>query len=214
MYARAVDDAAERLRTLRQEEWADLALAALALALAMIATQVHRQLALPLFLGAVGVGSLGIRALLQRLILVERLASHREAHHIPEVAAYAAGEAELERRRAFAALLRGRLSPPGGRDDPRLAEVGEELAALAGELEDPTISLDPLAAVKCTQLLSDAVESPLLNPSVPVEDLRSRIQQIRAGFQPSSASDAPGRDEGATGRPIRTCGGLAKRKTS
>ena len=66
MYARAVDDAAAHLRELRNEEWAEFALAALALGLSLAATQVRPALALPLFLGGVVVGVLGTRAFWRR----------------------------------------------------------------------------------------------------------------------------------------------------
>ena len=62
MYARAVDDAAARLRDLRREEWSDLGLAGLALAIALGATEVYPDLAFPLFVGGVVVGARGIRA--------------------------------------------------------------------------------------------------------------------------------------------------------
>ena len=67
MYARAVDEAAARLRELRHEEWEDLGLAALALGLAVVATQVRPAFAMPLFLGGLAVGALGVRALLAPL---------------------------------------------------------------------------------------------------------------------------------------------------
>ena len=90
MHARAVDDAATRLRDLRREEWEDLSLAALAIALALAATWARPALALPLFLGGLAVGALGLRALWRRWDLVDRLAGERDAHVISEVRAYAA----------------------------------------------------------------------------------------------------------------------------
>ncbi len=117
MYARAVDDAAERLGALRQEECGALGLAALALGLAVAVTQVHPQLALPLFLGGLGVGALGLRAVVLRWDLLERLAGERDALVIPEVRAYASREATIERRRTFAAMLRRNLSEPGRAGD-------------------------------------------------------------------------------------------------
>jgi hypothetical protein len=182
MYARAVDDAAANLRALRQQEWGDLGLAALALALAVAVTQVHPELAGPLFLGGLVVGGLGIRALWRRWVLVERLAGERDAHVIPEVLAYARRETTMERRQTFAALLRRELQQPGRVVDARIAAVADELEALARELEDDALALDPVSAVACMRLLSDAAESPLFNAVVPVEELRSRILQIRSGF--------------------------------
>jgi hypothetical protein len=185
MYARAVDDAAQRLRTLRQEECGDLGLAALALALAVAVTQVHPQLALPLFLGGLGVGALGLRAVVLRWDLLERLAGEQDALVIPEVLAYASREATIDRRRTFAAMLRRDLREPGRAGDARLVAVADELEALASELEDDGLDLDPVAAVACVRLLSDIPHSPLLNPAAPVAELRSRIFQIRSGFGPS-----------------------------
>ena len=40
------------------------------------------------------------------------------------------------------------------------------------------------------RLLTDLGESPLLNPTLPPEDLRSRIRQIRSGFEPLAAQGA------------------------
>jgi hypothetical protein len=185
MYARAVDDAAERLRTLRQEECGNLGLAALTLALAVAVTQVHPQLALPLFLGGLAVGAIGLRAVVLRWDLLERLAGEKDALVIPEVLAYASREATLDRRRTFAAMLRRDLREPWRAGDARLVAVADELEALACELEDDALLLDPVAAVACVRLLSDIPSSPLLNPAAPVAELRSRILQIRSGFEPS-----------------------------
>jgi hypothetical protein len=186
MYARAVDDAAQRLRTLRHEECGDLALAVAALAGAVAVTQVHPPLAAPLFLGGLAVGVLGLRALWRRWDLVERLAGERDAHVIPEVLAYARREATMERRRTFAALIRRELPRSGRPVHARVAAVADELAGLAQELEDDALELDPVAAVSCMRLLSDVTESPLFNTSLPTEELRSRIRRIRCGLRPAS----------------------------
>jgi len=34
----------------------------------------------------------------------------------------------------------------------------------------------------CKRLLTDFAESPLFNPALPPEEVRSRVRQIRAGF--------------------------------
>ena len=85
MYARAVDDAGTRLRELRRDEWHDLALAGVALALAIGATAYAPSLALPLLIGGLAVGALGIRALWRRWDLVDRLADEPDAYAIAEV---------------------------------------------------------------------------------------------------------------------------------
>ena len=189
MYARAVDQAGERLRILRREECGDFALAAFALAAAVAVTQVHQELAMPLFLGGLGVAVLGVRAALLRWELVERLAGDRDAYAIPEVLAYASREGTMQRRRTFAALLRRELPQPGRVADARLDVVAAELEALVDELEDDMLALDPVAAVACLRLVSDVSLSPLLNAALPAEELRSRVRQIRSGFESRTATE-------------------------
>jgi hypothetical protein len=182
MYARAVEEAAIRLRELRHEEWEDLSLAALALGLAPVAAEARPAFALPLFVGGLVVGALGVRATWRRWDLVDRLAGERDAYVISDVLAYAARESTMEHRRTFAALIRSTVTQPGLAVEAQLDAVAQELEALASELEDEELALDPACAVACRRLLSDLVESPLLNPVLPPEDLRSRVLQIRLGF--------------------------------
>jgi hypothetical protein len=127
------------------------------------------------------VGALGIRALWRHWDLLDRLADERDAFVIPEVRTFASRDATLERRHTFAALIHGHLKPPL---DPRLVAVADELDALASELENGELELDPARAIACLRLLSDPGESPLLDVSVPAEELSSRVRQIRSGFQP------------------------------
>jgi hypothetical protein len=183
MYARAVDDAADRLRELRREEWGDFGLAAIALGLAVVGSQARPALAMPLFLAGLTVAGLGVRALWREWDLLDRLAGERHAYVIPQVLAYAAREATTERRRTFAALIRARLQHPAGAVDLRGVSVREELEALATELEDAALSLDPACAVACMRLLTD-VESPFFAPDG-IADLRARVRQVRAGFEPA-----------------------------
>jgi hypothetical protein len=185
MDARAVDAAAARLRELRAEEWENLGLGALALGVAVAATRFRPSLAVPLFVGGLAVGVLGVRALFRRWDLVERLSGERDAYAIGEVLAYASREATLEHRRGLAALVRARLADPGPGFEPRVADAAEELEALAAELEDPSLALDPACAVACTRLFGDPERSPLLNPALPGDELRGRVLRIRAGFAPA-----------------------------
>jgi hypothetical protein len=182
MYARAVDAAEARLRELRYEEREDLGLAALALGLAVAATQVRPALAVPLFLGGLAVGALGVRALWRRWDLVERLAGERDAYVISEVLAFASREATMERRHSFAAFIRSTVRQPRLACEARVIATVEELEALASELDDGELALDPVCAVACMRLVSDLTESPLRNPAIPPEELRSRVRLIRAGF--------------------------------
>ena len=183
MYARKVDEASEQLRELRNEEWGSLGLGALALGLAVAAAEVRPVLAVPLFLGGLFVGGLGMRAVLRRSELVERLAGERDAYAIPEVLAWASREATMERRQRYAAVLRDTLERPGLVYEARVLAAAEELEALSFELDDEELELDPACAVACMRLLSDVVTSPLLNSALPPQDLRSRVIQIRTGFK-------------------------------
>jgi hypothetical protein len=179
MYARAIDDAAARLHDLRREEWEDLGLAALAIALALAATRFRPELALPLFLGGLGVGILGIRALWRHWDLVDRLLDQPSAYVIPEVSRRAERESTMERRHALAGYVRVWLKEPV---DERLATVADELEALAADLEDDELALEPACAVACTRLLADLVSSPLLNRDLPQDMLRAQVRRIRSGF--------------------------------
>jgi hypothetical protein len=178
MYARAVEDAAGRLRELRVEEVGQLVLAGVVLVLAVLMTWVHPPLSIPLLVAGVVVGAAGVRALWQRWDLVERLAGERDAYVIPEVLAYASREVTMDRRRSFAALIR----LDSGRAAESDAPAVDELEALARELEDETLALDPVCGVACLRFVSDVTESPLLNPELPVDELRRCVRQIRSGF--------------------------------
>lgn len=182
MDARTLDQAASRLDELRGEVRDDLAVAALALGLALLATELRPSLAIPLFVGGVGVAALGVRALWRRWDLVDRLAGDSDAYVIREVRAYALREASYESRRGLALSIRGGLRSPvtayWSRDD-----VAEDLEALATELDDETLELDPAAAVACTHLLRDPEASPLLT-GAPPDVIRASIRHVRAGFRP------------------------------
>lgn len=184
MYARSVDEAAAHLRDLRHEEWADFALAALAVGLAVAATELRPPLALPLVAGGLAVAALGIRALWRRWDLVDRLAADRDAYVIPDVLAYASRETTMERRHSFAMLIRASVGQPAAALEGRVRAAADDLEALAAELEDEELALDPASAVACVRLLSDLAGSPLLNSLLPADDLRSRVLQIRSGFRP------------------------------
>ena len=81
----------------------------------------------------------------------------------------------MERRRTFASFLRSRLLT----SEERVAAVAQDLEALATELEDDSLGLDPAAAVATMRLLSEP-DSPLLDRAAPTDELRSRVLQIRS----------------------------------
>ena len=181
MDARTVDDAAHRLRELRSEEWGDLGLAAVAVGLSLLATQLRPDLALPLFLGAAFVAARGARAAFRRVELVDGLAVERDAYVIAEVRERALRDTTPERRRLFADYVRATLRrlPPGG-----YGPATGELEELAFDLEDESLALDPASAVACARLVSDPYASPLLNADLGMDVLYSRVRQIRSGFTP------------------------------
>ena len=183
MYARAVDDAALRLRALRREKREDFGLAALAVVLALVAAAFFPELALPLLVGGLATGVLGLRALFRRWDLVERLSGERDAYVIPEVLAYASHEADIERRQTFAAMIRSHQAQPGLVSRAGVMAAADELDALARDLDDRRLALDPASAVACMRLLTGIDGSPLFNSALPPEDLRSRVYQIRSGFK-------------------------------
>ena len=190
MYSRAVDEAAIELRALRRDEWGSFALGALAIALALVATQARPTFAIPLFLGGIVVAAGGVRAAWRHWDLLERLAAERDAHVIPEVRARASREATSERRQSYAAMIRAN-APDARRDGgPRADAAREELDGLIADLLDDGLELDPASAVLCAQMLGD-LDGPLLDPKCPPEELRSRTRQIRAGFTPRARADAP-----------------------
>ena len=175
MHARAIDDAQVRLLDLRQDEVQDSALAGVALSASLVSTVVCPPLVVPLFVGGLALGVLGVRAIWRRWDLVDRLADDRDAYAITQVREYAARDACMKRRLQYAELTRS-----WARD----ASLGDELEGLARELEDPTLELDPSAALACRRLLTDPTVSPLFEDVQDVDELRSFIARIRAGFRP------------------------------
>jgi hypothetical protein len=182
MYARAVDEAGSRLEELRRAQHDGLLLGGLALALAIAATWVVAPLALPLFAGGVFVGALGVRALWRRWDLVDRLAGERDAYVISEVLAYAARETTMERRHSAALAIRRTLEEPGPAGEPPGRVLAAELEALAEELDDEALVVDPASAVACTRLLGDLAALRATEPRTSPDALRWRVRRIRSGF--------------------------------
>jgi hypothetical protein len=182
MDARAVDDAAVRLRELRHEEWGDLGLAAVAVAVSVAAAQLGSALSLPLFTGGLFVGMRGIRALWRRWDLVERLAGEPDAYVISDVFARAQRDATMARRELCARGIRTWLDQSSGRYAERLSVARDDLEALADELEDRHLELDPACAVECSRLVTDRAFDRAADEELPPEEIRSRVYRIRAGF--------------------------------
>jgi hypothetical protein len=181
--ARDIESAERNLHELRVEEWSDLALAATVVAASLVATVAYPAFVAPLFLGGVVVAVLAGRAFFRRLDLVDTLMLDRDAYAIPEIRRQANRAASMESRRELAAAIGQRLTPvPGYPLNPRVAAVADDLRSLADELEDETLSLEPGCAVLCVQLLKYGDANPLINELITIQELRSRILQVRAGF--------------------------------
>jgi hypothetical protein len=150
----------------------------------LTATVVCPPLVLPLFLGGLTIGALGVGSLWRHWDLVDRLADDRDAYVIPEVRAYAARDARMDRRFGHAAHIRSWIEQPSLPADVRVAKFADELEDLACALEDRDLELDPASAIACRRLVSDPTVSPLLDSALPPDSLRSSIARIRSGFTP------------------------------
>jgi hypothetical protein len=190
MYARAIDDAETRLLELHHEERYQLGLSILVLAASLAMTAIYVPVVLPLFVGGLAVGMLGMRTFWQRWDIVDRLADERDAYVIPEVLSYAARDARMERRSTWAALIRSWLCTAALAGSSPLLANAEELAALACELEDRELELDPTCAVACRRFLTDGTVSPLFDDASQREDIESWIVRIRDGFTPRTPPSA------------------------
>jgi hypothetical protein len=177
-----VDENSVRLRELRREEWADTLLAVVALGLAFAASQTHSVLATSLLVAFIGAVILDLRAFWRRWDLLDRLLLDRDAYAIPEVLARAERIASMKSRHALASSIRSLLGETRSTALNRVAVLADELEALASELADAELALDPHCAVLCEHLLTDGSESPLLNPALPIEDAVARVRRIRGGF--------------------------------
>ena len=145
MHARALDEAQARLFELHHDEIQDTALGGVALSASLVSTALFPPLVVPLFVGGVTMGILGVRALSRHWDLLDRLADDRDAYAIRQVREYAARDTRMARRAHFAELARSWARPPDG----SVADIADELDELARELEDATLDLDPAAALAC-----------------------------------------------------------------
>jgi hypothetical protein len=181
MVARAVEHASTRLHDLRHEEWEDWGVAAAAFALGLLAVRLRPEFAVPLLVGAIALTCRGVLAEWRRWDLLDSLAGEPDAYVIPEVLARAETTATMASRCNLARTIRWRLEEIA---NPQVEAAADDLRALAAELEDEQLELEPACAVACSKLLTDAMTSPLLNPALPIDEVRSRVLQVRRGFHP------------------------------
>jgi hypothetical protein len=182
MYARAIEDSEGRLRDLRRAQWEGFGLSTFFFASALFASFFHPAFAVPLLFGGVTGTVLAARAAYRSWDLLDRLVGEPDAYAIAEVRIRALEQTTLERRHSLAMSLRLILNTSGAGTNARVADAADDLEALARELDDDELALDPAAAVACARLLNDPMNSPLLDATAPAEDVRSRVRQIRSGF--------------------------------
>jgi hypothetical protein len=137
----------------------------------------------PLFLGGLALGVLGIGAIWRHWDLLDRLADDGDAYIIPAVRAYAARDARVDRRLGSAAHIRSWIASPLLPADARIVEYADMLEELACELEDRDLDLAPTSAIACRRLLTDPLVSPRLNNALPPDHPGLWIIRIRSGFR-------------------------------
>lgn len=187
MDARSIEEASRELERRRWQVFADVAFALVAGALAAPGVLFERPVALALAIGAAIALALSLVAAVRRYLLIERLALDRDAYAIAAVRRYGRRLTSRRMRERLSRSLRSLVadswrresySPPG-----RVAAFATDLEELAHELEDAACKVEPVSAASCLLLLSDGTESPLLNPTVPAEDLRAALLRIRSGIR-------------------------------
>jgi len=159
------------------------ALAWVAFGLALAASELRKDLAVPLLIGAIALLGLALSAFIRRTLLVEDAAVDRDAFALDAVRRYAARLTTCERRRDDADSIRRLLARPELAIAERVEANRTELETIANELERDELVLDPVSAVALDRLLLRPEESGLYNEELPPECVRSRLVQIEAGFR-------------------------------
>jgi hypothetical protein len=129
---------------------------------------------MPFLLGALGVGFLGVRALVLRTFMVEDLAGDRDAYVIPAVQRFGQRAADRSHRHDLARSIRVALTSSSGTTLERLRAVQSELDELAALLEDDGVAIDAYSMILLDRWLRDPGGS-FRNPAVPVAEVRSRL---------------------------------------
>lgn len=160
-----------------------LALAGAAFGLALAATELRHDLAVPFLVSALALAGLGLSAFIRKTLLVEDAALDRDAYALDAVRRYAARLATPERRHDDADSIRRLLAQPELAIAERIEANHTALEAIAEELERDELTLDPVSAVALDRLLLRPEESALYNEQLPPECVRSRLVQIEAGFR-------------------------------
>ncbi len=186
MHEREIERAAQELRQGRRRAIERSVLALVAGGCALAALGFSSRLALALGAGAAVEALLAAAASLGRRDTIGRLALQPAAYVLPEVRDYGRRSAEPSERERLAAWLGELVAEsrlPGSIYlGDRVTAFARDLATLARELGSPAARVEPVSAVACRRLLTDAVGSPLYNPRLSAEDLRLTLDRIRSGI--------------------------------
>jgi hypothetical protein len=184
MTARDVDFLGRRLRLLQEQAFGRLAVAALAFGGALAASELRKDLAIPLLVAGIALAFLGLAAFVRRDCLLDEVASDRDAFALPAVRRYGVRLTTMERRRDDAASIRLLLRSRELATAERIEANRAALEYLARELERDELVFDPVCAVKLEHLLLRPEESALFRAELPASDLNSALVQIAAGLRP------------------------------
>lgn len=190
MDKRAAELAADRLEAARRFTFHASVLAAATLVLTAAVWIWFPAALLPMGILAAVEGFVVLWAHFAGQDLVQRFALEPFADEIPEVRRYGERLLEQDERDRLAAsinsLIAGARAPGAFCLVDRIVLFEEQLRALANELATPAVPIQARSVVTCVRLLTRGVESPLFNPSVPVEQLRSTLLRIRFGIGKSA----------------------------
>jgi hypothetical protein len=187
LIARAVDEAAAKLRDRRRRALEAAALGAGSGLVAGGALDGSPRLTVALLAGAGFEVLVLVWAMVSRRCLIATLAVEPDAYSIPEVEAYGQGLTKLRQRRILAEGIRSMVKDafrPGSLYlGDRVARYARDLEAVARDLLSPAVRVHPVSIARCRRLLTEGSESPLYNPNVPEEELDGILRRIRAGMQ-------------------------------
>jgi hypothetical protein len=186
MNTHGAEPAAEAIDRTRQFFLHALVLAALTLVAAGAAAIWLRSATYPLAMLAAIEMVVVMAAHYGRRDLIQRLALEPEASLVPAVQKYhqsLGGQSARDRLAvSINTLIADARMPYAVYLADRIELVEDQLRLLARELATPEIPVQARSLVACVRLLSHGVESPLLNPGVPVEQLHATLLRIRFGI--------------------------------
>lgn len=188
MNARELEQAQSDLGARRRKAVHTAALACVAIVVALPLVWLSPRLAIALAAAAAGEAAVAAAVFHGRRERIARLALDPAAYAIRDVERY--GQRCVGERRKLAAWLvevvaEARM-PASFYLRDRVDRSAADLELLARELGASAAKVQPASAVACRRLLTHTVESPLYNPRVPADELRSALLRIRAGIRTRS----------------------------